>query len=160
RLRFSRALRRAAAQRAGQKARLRARKSKQRQELAAVHGAHLSEKGQIVQRRRGSTSRAARRDCYCFSKATVISSSTSSPMPNGIPQGMLNSERLIVVSPWKPTVFFWFIPFVPAPASSASIVTGLVTPLRVRLPVMLASSSSVTCTEVETKRAGAGFGPK
>lgn len=41
---------------------------------------------------------------HSFSKATVMSSSTSSPRPNCVPQPRPHSERVMVVVPWKPTV--------------------------------------------------------
>src|SRR3546814_11149417 len=65
---------------------------------------------------------------------------------------MPKSLRLIVVTPEKPTLSFLFIGCVPAPVNCASRVTGLVTPCRVRLPVISAVVPS-TFTAVETNLA-------
>src|SRR3989344_7116408 len=74
---------------------------------------------------------------YCFSNAAWISRSTVS-LTAGMPKAMPKSLRLIVASALKPIVAFLLYGLLPAPWESTSRVTGLVTPLRVRLPVTLA----------------------
>src|SRR5690606_41430311 len=68
---------------------------------------------------------------HCFSNATVMSSSTSSPTI-GMKPPRFHSERLIVVSPPKPTVARWLNGLVPEPRDLAAGGARLGTPLGVR----------------------------
>src|SRR6187399_3480615 len=95
------ALRRVPRHTRGRVTRLRARKSKQRQELAAVHAASLCGNGYEMSS--GRRRNAARSERYCFSNAVVIVSSTSSETI-GTKVVRPQSERLIFAVPSKPTV--------------------------------------------------------